>query len=114
MSPIWYVVLATFAGALGAGFVGWCKSGQPFSWREYAGTVWAAMLSAALMGFAFQSETIGYQDILAAFLGGAGVDTITRRASSISKSGKLKELEDELVKLANERTKPGGTDGNQL
>ncbi|MDD5700438.1 MAG: hypothetical protein PHU23_00185 [Dehalococcoidales bacterium] len=94
------IIIAAFAGALGAGMTGWMKSGSPFAWREFAGTVWAAILSSAVFALGFEGEA-SFQNIIFAFLSGAGVDVLNRRVAEIRTNGRLAEIEKQIIEKTN-------------
>lgn len=77
------VIFASFIGSLGSGFFGYFQSKEPFNFHKFAPSIWSAILSAMLFAAYYQKTTdIGTLNFIIAFLGGAGVDSLTKRAQS--------------------------------
>jgi hypothetical protein len=87
MDKLW-VAIAALLGGLAAAGLGWLESREPFDPHKFGGSVVRSLLAAVIfaVGYSF-SDSIGVLDLLAAFLGGAGVDVIGNRIAGKTGNG---------------------------
>jgi hypothetical protein len=87
MDKIW-IAIAALLGGLAAAGLGWLESQEPFDPRKFGGSVVRSLLAAVIfaVGYSF-SDSIGVLDLLAAILGGAGVDVIGNRIAGKAGNG---------------------------
>jgi hypothetical protein len=76
------VALAAFAGGLVSGTLGWLDSQEPFEARKFTSSALRAFVAGAAFAIAYQfADGVTALDIAVAFLAGAGVDVLGKRAS---------------------------------
>jgi len=85
------VVICAIIGSLAAAAIGWLDSGEPFDLRRFA----KSFITAVIAGVVFAS-TFDYTKVLPlpmliilAFLGGVGVDYMSKKAAGVLSIGKL-------------------------
>lgn len=75
---IW-IGVATAAGAIVKGLIGWSRSNESFSGRKFIGTALTALVSGLTASLVYSAAIgIGWPDIVLAFLAGAGVDNLRK------------------------------------
>ena len=77
-----YVALLALAGGLCAALLGWLESGQPFDRRQFSGSALRSLMAAVIFaaGYQLSQGRLSVLDLFYAFLGGAGVDVLGKRA----------------------------------
>jgi len=89
LSNIQIVTLSALSvlGAIVSATLGWLESGEPFDGRKYASSVLRAIVAGLVSALGFSTVTsVEPWDYIIAFLGGAGVDVIGKRASGAGRS----------------------------
>ena len=78
---ILYVALASFGGGVVAGLLGWLHTGEDFIARKFAATVIRALVAGGAFAIAYTvtSGSVTVEDLIVAFLAGAGADSIMHK-----------------------------------
>lgn len=77
------IALAIFGGVVSA-VLGWLDSGEAFDARKFGASLLRAILGSAVAAMTFQGiETVDIFVYLTAFLTGAGLDVIGKRAQAV-------------------------------
>mgnify|MGYP001593744010 CR=1 FL=1 len=81
-SRILFIALAAFGGGLLSALLGWAESGEPFAPRKFLKSVGFALFSAIGFAVAYEfTNGLALKDLGLAVLGGAGVDSLSNRAT---------------------------------
>lgn len=78
---ILWISLAAFGGGILAGYLGYLKSGNAWSWKIFQQSLITGLISGFVfgVGYIFTSEGLTIRDLVIAVLAGAGVDNLTNR-----------------------------------
>ena len=83
-----YVALSAGGGGIAAALLGWLKSGESFVPRVFLSSVLRAIISGGgfAIGYTVASGTATWENLIIAFLAGAGVDVLGHRAAGSIKA----------------------------
>lgn len=82
-----YVSLSAFGGGLASAVLGWMHSGQPFIARKFAASVLRALVAGGAFAgtYAMVGGPANVENIVMAFMAGAGVDVLGHRVAGSMK-----------------------------
>ncbi len=81
-----YIALSAFSGGIASAVMGWLDSGEFFEGRKFMASVIRALVAGGVFALGYQlSGNVNIVNIIAAFVGGAGVDALGNRLSGAIK-----------------------------
>jgi hypothetical protein len=98
--------IASFAGAILSGLLGWLDNRNTFDWRKAVGTLIRGVFAA--VGFVSSNQFVEVQGAiwLWALVGGAGIDSLVGTVQNIAKSDQVKmlDLEKKILTISSRRS----------
>lgn len=75
------VAAAAFLGAMLVALLGWLESGETFVFRKFAASICRGLIASVAFAAGYSyAKNISAIDVVSAFLAGAGVDAVLKRA----------------------------------
>jgi len=79
------VALSAFGGGILSALLGWLDSSEKFVVRKFVKSIVASVVAGLIFAVSYTyGDAVGIKDIFLAVLGGAGVDVLANRVSSVT------------------------------